>query len=93
MCERESKKILSKIDESVDKCEDFFDFACGNYKPEIPSHKVKIDELSLILDTLQERLNEVMGASKSSEEIVPFQNLKTFYQNCMNTSKANHFFC
>lgn len=81
--------MLSKIDDSVGICEDFFDFACGKYKPELPSHKVKIDELSLILDTLQERLNEVMRGERSSDEILPFQNVKVFYQNCMNTSMTS----
>lgn len=85
-CEREAKKMLSKIDDSIGMCEDFFEFACGKYKPSLPNHKVKIDELSLILDTLQERLNEVMSATRSVEEIQPFHDVKVFYQNCMNTS-------
>lgn len=89
VCEREAKKMLSKIDDSIGICDNFYDFACGNYKPDIPDHKVKIDELSKIQDTLQERLNEVMGASVDADDIEPFRLLKTFYQNCMDKGKHN----
>lgn len=76
--------MLSKIDNSVEICDDFFEFSCGKYKPEIPSHKTKVDELDLILDTLQERLNGTMSAEISANEIEPFKKLKIFYQNCMD---------
>lgn len=76
--------MLSRIDDSIGICDNFYDFACGNYKPVIPDHKVKIDELGIIQDTLQERLNEVMSAAKEAGDIEPFKILKTFYQNCMD---------
>lgn len=88
VCEREAEKMLSRIDDSIGICDNFYDFACGNYKPDIPDHKVKIDELGIIQDTLQERLNEVMSASKEAGDIEPFKMLKTFYQNCMD--KGTH---
>ena len=76
--------MLNKIDDSNGICDNFFDYACGKYKPDIPRHKVKIDELSLIQDTLQERLNEVMSAEINQEDIQPFKKLKMFYQSCMD---------
>lgn len=76
--------MLRKIDDSVGICDNFYDFACGNYKPDLPSHKVKIDSLSLIQDTLQERLNTLMGAEVITSDIEPFKQLKVFYKNCMN---------
>lgn len=86
--------MLSKIDDSVEICEDFFDFSCGKYKPEIPSHKTKIDELDLILDSLQEQLNEAMSTEIDADEIEPFRKLKMFYQNCMDKSlQQNSLFC
>lgn len=86
-CEKEAKNMLSKVNDSVGVCDDFFDFACGNYKPEIPNHKVKIDELALIQDTLQERLNEVMNSPVVEQDIQPFRNVKRFYQNCVDRGK------
>lgn len=83
-CKDEAEKMLSKIDDSVELCEDFFGFACGNYKPEIPNDKTKIDELSLIQDTLQKRLNDVMSAPIKSDDIEPFRKAKMFYHNCID---------
>jgi Peptidase family M13 len=83
-CKREAEKMLSRIDNSVDICDDMFSFACGNYKPEIPNDKVKIDELGLILDSLQERLDDILSANSSTEDIEPIRRLKVFYQNCMD---------
>lgn len=77
--------MLSKIDDSVEICDDFFSFSCGNYKPEITDDKTKIDELSLIQDTLQERLDAVMSCETTASDIEPFKNVKLFYRNCMDT--------
>lgn len=81
--------MLSKIDDTVGICDDFFQFACGRYEPEISNHKTKIDELSLIQDTLQERLNEIMSADIIPSEIEPFKKVKTFYQNCMDKGERS----
>jgi predicted metalloendopeptidase len=83
-CKKEAEKMLSRIDNSVEICDDMFNFACGKYQPEIPNDKVKIDELGLILDSLQERLNDILSANSSSEDIEPIRRLKIFYQNCMD---------
>lgn len=76
--------MLSRMDNSIGACDDFYSFACGNYKPEISNDKVKIDELGLILDTLQERLNVIMSAEPNSKDIDPIRRLKVLYQNCMD---------
>lgn len=91
-CEREATLMLSKINDSAGICDNFFDFACGNYKPEIPNHKVKIDELALIQDTLQERLNEVMKSPVVEQDIQPFRNVKVFYQSCVNKGESRTVF-
>lgn len=76
--------MLGKIDDSFDVCDDFFNFACGNFKPEIPSHNVKIDELGIIQDKLQEQLSDAMNMAVNSSEMDPFRNVKLLYQSCMN---------
>lgn len=84
--------MLSKIDDTVRICDDFFQYACGRYEPEIANHKTKIDELSLIQDTLQERLNEIMSADIIPSEIEPFKKVKIFYQNCMDKGERQEIY-
>lgn len=76
--------MLGKIDDSVAICDDFFGYSCGKYQPEIPEDKTKIDELSLILDTLQERLNVMMSEDVNDQDIEPFKKAKMLYRNCMD---------
>lgn len=75
--------MLSKIDESVEVCDNFYDFSCGNFKPLIPEHKTKMDSFSSVLDTLQDKLNISMSAKVTETDIEPFKKLKVFFQNCM----------
>jgi predicted metalloendopeptidase len=83
--QKEADDILKKINNSISICDDFYEYACGKYRPEIPPHKVKIDELDLIKDTLQEQLNEVFKSTASDDDSDSIKNVKTFYTNCMNT--------
>lgn len=82
---KKAENILKKINSSVPICDDFFEFACGNYYPNIPNHKTKIDELDLIKDTLQEQLNEDFKSLASDSDSSPIKNVKIFYSNCMDT--------
>lgn len=83
--EKEGENILKKLNSSVPICDDFFEFVCGNYQPEIPSHKTKIDELDLVKDKLQEQLNKDFKTVASDNDSNPIKNVKTFYSNCMDT--------
>lgn len=70
---------------SVDVCDDFFEFACGGFKPEIPNDKSKVDVMGMLLDSLQERLNHILSAASEANEIEPIKKVKAFYKNCMET--------
>jgi predicted metalloendopeptidase len=84
-CKNQAEKMKSKINDAIDYCDDFYEFACGNYNPEIPNDKASVNSFSLILDSLQERLNIMMSSEIDQEEIEPFKNVKRFYQNCLDT--------
>lgn len=73
------------MNQSADPCTDFFDFTCGNFRPEIPNEKVAVNLFNTILDSLQKQLNETMSASIKEDEIEPFKAVKTFFKNCMET--------
>lgn len=82
---KQAQQIEAKLNRSVPACDNFYEFACGNYQPEIPRHKASIVELEIIKDTLQEQLNEVFKAPQAENDSNPIRNVKTYYSNCMDT--------
>lgn len=85
-CVKAAANILEKIDENVDPCEDFYDFACGQYVKNtvIPEDKVSVDSFSVVRDTLQEQLKIIITAPIDESDIEPFKKVKKFYAACMD---------
>lgn len=89
-CLDAAKKILERIDESVKPCDDFYNFACGQYIKNtiIPDDKVSVDAFSAVRDTLQDQLKTIITAPSEPNEIQPFKMIKKLYAACMNKSKV-----
>lgn len=85
-CEIESENILAKLDETVDPCEDFYRFACGNFlnTTVIPDDKTAVEVFTILNDKLKEQLNEILNSSITSDDIGPVINSKKLYQACLN---------
>ena len=51
-------RILQSVDQTVDPCSDFFQFACGQWNREhpIPDERTKYDMFTMLNDALQDRL-------------------------------------
>lgn len=85
VCQAESANIQSKIDKSISPCDDFYQFACGQYNPDIPSEKSEISQFSVLQDKLEEQLNLTMGEELNENDTNPLKLVKNFFQACMNT--------
>ena len=79
--------ILEKIDESVEPCDDFYSFACGQFVKNtvIPEDKASIDSFDLVDDTVQEQMKKIITEPINDSDIEPFKNAKKFYAACMDT--------
>ena len=79
--------ILEKIDESVEPCDDFYSFACGQFVKNtvIPEDKVSVDLFNIVHDSLQEQLKKIITEPINDNDIEPFKKVKKFYAACMDT--------
>lgn len=93
-CVHAASKMLEQMDQTVEPCDDFYEFACGQYVEDtiIPDDKVSVNAFSVISDKLQEQLRTIITSPIEDEEIEPFRMVKKLYLACMNKSKAAKVF-
>ncbi|XP_026318121.1 neprilysin-2 [Hyposmocoma kahamanoa] len=85
-CIHTASKLLTNMDETIDPCDDFYDFACGAFvkNTRIPDDKTSVNTFSIITDQLQEQIRTLLDEPISPNEPRPFVLAKTLYQACMN---------
>lgn len=78
------------MDETVDPCEDFFEFACGGFlkKTIIPDDKTTISRFNEISDELQLKLRGLVEAEEASTEPQFSKMVKNLYKSCMDTGES-----
>lgn len=80
-----AKNVESKLNRSAAICDDFYEFACGNFRPEIPSDKAAIGEHNIVEDMMKEQLNNILSSTKAGNEANYIKILKKYYSSCMHT--------
>lgn len=88
-CRLEAENILSMMDVTVDKCENFYLYACGTFINEtvIPDDKSTYDVTTVLDERMREQLNEILNTSVTEKDIYPFALSKRHYAACLNEGK------
>lgn len=73
--------IHGQLDETVNPCDDFYNFACGNFK------KITkwTDTFSRVRNEIHEELRKLFSEKVDSNDPVPFNMAKKFYKICINS--------
>ena len=83
-----AESLLSNMDENVDPCNDFYEFACGGFvkKTKIPDDRPFINQHVIQNQELQKQLRQVLAKDILPNELKPFKLAKTLYKSCINES-------
>lgn len=87
-CVRAAVKVMDTLDDAIDPCDNFYEFACGNYlkNTPIPDDKVTVDSFSVVRDLVQDQLKTIINEDVSPNESKPFRLAKYYNQACLNLS-------
>lgn len=76
-CVHTASQVLNRMDETVNPCDDFYNFACGK-----ASLNTSTDE-----DELQKQLRSIISEEIDPNDFAPFNIAKKLYNACMNTTQ------
>lgn len=85
-CIKTSALVLDLIDENVDPCTDFYEFACGKFirNTFIPDDKIAMMSFVHVQDKVLGQLRAVLNERSMPNESKPFTLAKTFNTACMD---------
>lgn len=85
VCIEEATIVKGCLNESADPCENFYEFACGNFrKITKKSEYTKFSAYSIIENLVQKQLHPVFNEQSPLFDSKPFQLVKNFNLACMN---------
>merc|ERR1712110_1251322 len=86
-CVKAAADLINSMDETVDPCSDFYNFACGNFIKEtvIPDHQTSTGSFSLVRDKLNRRLRKLFEGKPAGKEPQAYQNVRNYFHACMDT--------
>lgn len=91
LCEMESMKMLSYMNENVNPCENFYEFACGKYlqNTKLPDDRDLEISVTQVQDKVDEQLQSILTEELKPNETKPFQLAKMLTKTCMDETILN----
>lgn len=85
-CVKTAAQILDLIDENIDPCDNFYDFACGKFLHNtiIPDDKIAVMSFVQVQDKVQDQMRLIINEKSQSNESKPFTLAKVFNEACLD---------
>ncbi|XP_067950670.1 neprilysin-like isoform X2 [Watersipora subatra] len=85
-CVQAAGRILEAIDETVDPCHDFYEFACGNWikKHIIPEDKSSYTTFTKLRDQVASQLKALLEEPQKEKDATALKEVKDMYAACLN---------
>ncbi|XP_074595255.1 neprilysin-2-like [Brevipalpus obovatus] len=90
-CVKAAARILEILDQKTSPCQDFYQFACGNWikKKHINEDQSGITQFGALRDELNRKLRALVEAPANSSEAVYYKMMRTVYKQCMDIAQVN----
>lgn len=92
ICLTESQKMLDSMDDTVDPCIDFYEFACGKFRRNtlIPNDKESVTAFTLLKDKVNDQMRSILSEPiLKSTEPNAIKLIKMFAKSCLDDTKLN----
>ncbi|XP_065200179.1 neprilysin-1 isoform X2 [Planococcus citri] len=88
-CVKTAAFLLTGMDQSVDPCDDFFEYACGMWNKihVIPEDRSSITTFEVLADQLQHVLRRLLEEPINNRDNSATRKAKMVYKSCINTSE------
>lgn len=89
-CISAAARILSSMNRSVDPCQDFFTYSCGQWNTDhvIPEYKSSVSTFSDLRDSVALIVKRVLETDSSNDRD-SIKKAKTYYSACLDTAKVD----
>ena len=81
-CYSASNFIIRHLDQTADPCNDFYEFACGEWVQQDTQEIKEVDQFTLASDNFLNDLSKVLEEPLENHDSNIVKNLKTFYKSC-----------
>jgi membrane metallo-endopeptidase-like protein 1 len=85
-CIKAANMILQNMDQTVDPCDNFYQFSCGSFENEvrIPDDQSKIDEFFMLRDKVAYSIADLLSEPITKNDSVSVANAKRLYASCVD---------
>ncbi|XP_043464733.1 neprilysin-2-like [Leptopilina heterotoma] len=88
-CIHTASRVMNYMDESLDPCDNFYKFACGQYmrKQVLSNDNIFIKNNFISIDKeIKQKMKNILEQDLKPTDAKYVKLIKTFYHNCMNTT-------
>nr|CAH0110462.1 unnamed protein product [Daphnia galeata] len=91
-CILSAAALMESMDETVDPCQDFHQFACGGWQKKnvIPRGHGSVSQFGLLDGRIQHFIKEFFKQNSTSFDSKPVNNTRDMYRACMNTVNSDN---